>query len=496
MKSGGSDDGGYLLYGSYQAYAAYLAAFVQTMANTYGVNLVAVSVQNEPELAEPYDSCIYSPTELDSFIGSYLGPAFAGNGIAAKIMLPEPWTWSDLSSYADTTLNDANATTYVGIVASHGYGGSPFWYANAKNQGKEVWETEVSDFGAWDPGIDSGLNYAQQIHNCLTVAEVNAWHYWRLIDTSSETDNEGLISNSGAAPKRLYSLGNWSKFVRPGYYMIGATNNPDSGIDLTAFKNPGTGDFVIVVINNNTSPYDLGVTFNGFSASTVTPWETSASLNLAQQTAITCSSSGFSASLDGQSVTTFVGTASVVTGLVAGAVALPPKAVNLSAEGSGDWAHWGLKKASDFDHCAGVVQQISNYTLIGGGRVKRYAATGSPRYAWIGGTPVLKVKRTHSGIRVSGKNNGFQITVPAETTARTLKLYVGVSWARGKLTAALSDGSAPVYEDTSVKKLHSTAHRVYTLRFGAASPGVVLTVTWTCAEGGGGVLLQAADVSE
>ena len=134
------------------------------------------------------------------------------------------------------------------------------------------------------------------IHNCLTVAEVNAWHFWRLMDTGSETDNEGLISNSGAVSKRLYTLGNYSKFVRPGYYMLGATNNPDSGIYLTAFKDPATGNFAIVVINSGASAYNLAVTFNGFTASTVTPWETSASLNLAQGTAITCSAGGFSAS--------------------------------------------------------------------------------------------------------------------------------------------------------------------------------------------------------
>ena len=54
-----------------------------------GVNIVAVSVQNEPELSEPYDSCLYSAAELDSFIGGYMGPTFASNGITATIMMPE-----------------------------------------------------------------------------------------------------------------------------------------------------------------------------------------------------------------------------------------------------------------------------------------------------------------------------------------------------------------------------------------------------------------------
>jgi len=56
------------------------------------------------------------------------------------------------------------------------------------------------------------------------------------------------------------------------------------------------------------------VKFNGFAASTVTPWVTSATLNLAQQTPIACTTSGFSATLAPQSVTTFVGTGGVVSG--------------------------------------------------------------------------------------------------------------------------------------------------------------------------------------
>src|SRR6202040_4074126 len=51
---------------------------------------------------------------------------------------------------------------------------------------------------------------------------------------------------------------------------------------------------------------------------------------------------------------------------LAGSSSSPSAAVNLTAQGTADWAHWGLTSSASFDHKAGVVQQISNYSVVGG----------------------------------------------------------------------------------------------------------------------------------
>jgi hypothetical protein len=79
---------------------------------------------------------------------------------------------------------------------------------------------------------------------------------------------------------------------------------------------------------------------------------------------------------------------------------------------------------------------------------------------------------------VIGLNNGFQVTVPADTTAKTLKLYVGLWAAGGRLEATLSDGSASAYLDTSLSS-SGTLNGVYTLTYQAATSGQTLTVKWT-----------------
>ena len=158
--------------------------------------------------------------------------------------------------------------------------------------------------------------------------------------------------------------------------------------------------------------------------------------------------------------------------------AVTPADVDLSAEGTSDWAHWGLNTADSFDHKGGVVQQISDYTVVGTEDIHRYTR-GQKSFSWEDGTPTGSAINTATGVYIIGLNNGFQITAPADTTTRTLKVYVGLWAAGGRFEASLSDGSAPVYTDTSLVNLLSTSNRVYTLNYRAESVGQALTVKWT-----------------
>jgi hypothetical protein len=171
-----------------------------------------------------------------------------------------------------------------------------------------------------------------------------------------------------------------------------------------------------------------------------------------------------------------------------------PATVDLSSEGLSDWAHWGMNNANSYDHKAGVVPAISNFLPIGGNGAITYQT--SSLYNWSGGTPSSSTTGTPSGVYIYGVNNGFEINVPADTTQRTLKLYVGVWEARGKLQANLSDGSAAAYVDTSMDDPSGAgADKVYIINYQAASNGQRLTLRWTVDTAyhvWGNVTLQAA----
>ncbi|MCM3874547.1 MAG: peptidoglycan DD-metalloendopeptidase family protein [Pyrinomonadaceae bacterium] len=185
---------------------------------------------------------------------------------------------------------------------------------------------------------------------------------------------------------------------------------------------------------------------------------------------------------------------SAAAGLLSVTFASTPVSKNLSTEGTTDWAHWGLTTASSLNHKNGAVQQISNYTSIGSGTVQRYT-NNTNSFSWTGGTPTASTNNTTTGIYIIGLGNGFQVTLPAETTTRVLRLYVGLWAAQGRLEVSLSDGSAPVYIDTSLINSTSTSNRFYTLNYRAGSAGQILTVKWTVAgtfNSWSNVTLQAA----
>jgi glucuronoarabinoxylan endo-1,4-beta-xylanase len=309
MKSTGSvDNGGSLLAGSYGAYATYLANYVKTLNSLYGIDLYALSVQNEPEKDVYYASAIWSPTNFNTFIGTNLGPTFSANRLTPLIIMAETSTWQDLAAYANANITDSRAAPFVSIYATHDYshaGASAYPVGQAA--GKHLWETEVCDdmSGIFDPSIKSALRYAQYINDWMTIANANAWHFWWLYDNGN--DDQGLVDRSGTVSKRLYMMGNYSKFVRPGFYRIDATATPQNGVSVSAYKNVTTGVLVIVVINQNSSNTSQTFTLNGTTASSVTPWITSASLNLVQQSSVSVSGGSFTYTLSGFSITSFVG---------------------------------------------------------------------------------------------------------------------------------------------------------------------------------------------
>ena len=93
--------------------------------------------------------------------------------------------------------------------------------------------------------------------------------------------------------------------------------------------------------------------------------------------------------------------------------------------------------------------------------------------------------------------NGFQISVPADTTVKTLKVYVGAYAAQMHFEASLSDNSAPMYVDESFENAADGPNRAYVLNFAANSAGQKLVVRyWVINSGGGNVTLQAAALRE
>lgn len=56
-----------------KAWATYISRFIEAYSQQ-GVPIWAITPQNEPEFAAPWEACAYTPTSERDFIGDYLGP--------------------------------------------------------------------------------------------------------------------------------------------------------------------------------------------------------------------------------------------------------------------------------------------------------------------------------------------------------------------------------------------------------------------------------------
>lgn len=304
--------GGSLLPENYQAWADRLVSYVKNL-QTQGVDLKWISAQNEPNWTADYESCRYTPEQLAKFVGDYLGPSLEKAGLKTRIIAPEVINWGSLKPYGDALLNNQNAMKYCDVIASHSYGDEPkapnYPYKLVLEKKKELWETEYGfDQFAGDESMKPGIAIAKQMHGQIVNGPVSAYHTWWIIpaDGVNGTASNGLVMR-GHIIQRGYVMGNYSRFVRPGSYRVSASQNPATGIYVTAYRNDSLQQFTAVVINDNTSSKVQKFVLNGFTVEDITPWETSESVKLTARPKITAGSS-FSWTLPPMSVVSFVGT--------------------------------------------------------------------------------------------------------------------------------------------------------------------------------------------
>ena len=300
--------GGELKSDKYQAYAEYLSNYAQGYKLHHNLDIYGISLANEPDLTTDYSSCRWTSLQFKEFIKNYLIPVFKKNNIKAKVIMPEQTNFDD--AYAYDTLKDPAGAAGVDIIGTHDYDFQVREFPLAKDTGKAIWETEVSNLKEVDGTIDDGLKYAELIHDQMTITGVNAWLYWWFV-TSKESGGQALI---GIAPdrtfqvyKRLYTIGNFSRFVRPGYVRIEIHPKPIPNVLVSAYKDKTSGKFAIVAINKGDSDQIVSFKLNNFPAlNSVAAYRTSETENLAKLSPIAVSDGVFLALLRNKSVTTFV----------------------------------------------------------------------------------------------------------------------------------------------------------------------------------------------
>lgn len=235
----------------YQEFAEHCVAYVKILKRETGIDLYAISLQNEPRFSQWYVSSVHSPSSLARLIG-VVGERFEKEGIKTKIFAPEDvQSFVHMKQYMDAIMDNDKSKNHLGFFASHNYsfdGIQPSstsvekWRdtrALSKRYGKQLWMTETSGFKGepWP----MALRLASSMHNALTNGNVAAWVYYLMC----------LDLFEDGRPNALYYISkHFYKHVRPGFVRL-ETNGGSEKLLFSAFEGPDGDTQVFVAINTD-----------------------------------------------------------------------------------------------------------------------------------------------------------------------------------------------------------------------------------------------------
>lgn len=275
MKTNGQKNYGGKLKPEYRSmWARYIARYIREYRSR-GIDVAAVSVQNEPKAVQRWDSCIYSAIEEGEFVSEFLAPQLAADGLGdIKIII---WDHNKERAYERTrdTLSVGSCMEAVAGIGFHWYSGDHFEaldIISRKYPGKLLIFTEgCVEYSRFDKAnqLKNAQMYAHDIIGNLN-AGMNAFIDWNMV--LDEKGGPNHIGNYCDSPimcdtrnntyekKLSYTyIGHFSRYIKPGAVRIGYSKFSDK-LEVMAFKNTDR-DLVQIVLNGTDEciPYNLRV---------------------------------------------------------------------------------------------------------------------------------------------------------------------------------------------------------------------------------------------
>lgn len=275
MKDNGRmDDGGRLRPEFRAAWAHCYVRFVQAYA-AEGVPVWGVSVQNEPEARQRWDSCLYSAEEERDFVRDHLGPALHAAGLAHVRIVVWDHNRDAMVERASVIYGDAEAAKYVWGAGFHWYGEDHFDHVQLVH---DAWPDKQLLFteGCQEGGPHHGSWALAERYARSIVHDLNRWTAgW--IDWNLLLDEQGgpnHVGNFCSAPvlavlahDRLLhqsshaALGHFARHVHPGARRVlcAATRQ---ALECSAFVHDD-GRVALVVLNRSDEAIPMRIAIDG-----------------------------------------------------------------------------------------------------------------------------------------------------------------------------------------------------------------------------------------
>jgi hypothetical protein len=337
------------------------AAYLRAVQNAHHVRFYSISIQNELNFEEFYNSCTYPLS------AGYLTALKAVRGeldkypdlASIKLMGPEDllggdaygmWQYGGGSStthknlqYLQNLAADPVAAAAESFFCIHGYASdgvsaanatptSWLWWANGWTSspgadipsnvqgftayGKKSWMTETSgENPAWlypASGFPSGgaWSLALRIHQALVFGQQSAWTYWQLTDGNSVgaqtlTDSSHLTNSA-----KYVAAKHFFRYIRPNSIRVDASVSNSTNLVASAFLHETNRTLTTVLLNTASNTISAIISFTNlpFGLSPLRSF-TSSDQNYWRSSSIQVSNSTATVNLPGYSVVTLYGVA-------------------------------------------------------------------------------------------------------------------------------------------------------------------------------------------
>lgn len=301
-------------------FARYMADVAVHVEDEYAIDLADVVPLNEPNWAwsdSNQEANRYAVADIKRVVTA-LGRELASRGVDARIATPEAgeimallddesyreyWrgtsqrynaqnlelsTGGKFREYGTELLGDPTIRTLThGSISAHSYWSD--YSATADDRlvrlrelvradleehlpGATYLQTEYCILGDRGPGRDltmeSAISVAEVIHRDLTILDAAEWSWWLALSPHDYKD--GLLytdwerpgdEESILASRIFFTLGQYSRFIRPGYRRVDATLVGDDGefptdhpVLVSAYVSPDERRLIVVAVNTSSSP--------------------------------------------------------------------------------------------------------------------------------------------------------------------------------------------------------------------------------------------------
>jgi len=237
----------------YEEFAEFCVAYIRLIKEKTGIDVYAISLQNEPRFSQWYVSAVYSPEALAKLI-AVVGDRFEREGIKTKIFAPEDVAhFNAMSAYLNAFYSNPDTLKHLDFIGIHAYkndgvsasdSGPQYWMKMrdiAKSKDLKIWMTETS--GQNGLSYDESFSYAKTIYSSLEFGQVSAWVFWEM-----SSGRETALIQDGK-PTWLYHISkHFYKHVRPGAVKVSSKSNNSKLLTLS-FLSPDKTYITTILIN-------------------------------------------------------------------------------------------------------------------------------------------------------------------------------------------------------------------------------------------------------